>query len=159
VLEDQTCRSKYGFLNTTLTLRYCRITPCHSTDVTSKAALLQCDLDLGFNRIAGEILVGRPLGSPNKQKPFRDALNIALRNRPLALRRIADQLLDKAEQGDLAAAREIIDRTDGKAVQTVDQGNVTTPLLTDARLNAIAAGGLPEADLLGLPPPDGEPRN
>jgi len=58
--------------------------------------------------------------SANKQKPFRDALNIALHGRPLALRRIADQLLDKAEQGDLSAAYEIIDRLDGRAVQSVD---------------------------------------
>jgi hypothetical protein len=57
--------------------------------------------------------------SANKQKPFRDALNTALQP-PLALRRIADQLLDKAELGDLSAADEIIDRLNGRAVQSVD---------------------------------------
>jgi ribosomal protein L17 len=57
--------------------------------------------------------MGRPIGSLNSEKPFREALNVALHSRPLALRRIADKLLDKAKQGDLAAAREVIDRTDG----------------------------------------------
>jgi hypothetical protein len=103
--------------------------------------------------------MGRPIGSLNRERPFREALNVALRSRPLALRRIADQLLDKAEQGDLAAAREVIDRTDGKAVQAVDYGEVSPRQLTDAQLLAIAAGGLSETDLLALPPPDGKARN
>jgi hypothetical protein len=60
---------------------------------------------------------GRPIGSLNRQKPFRDVLNVALHSRPLALRGIADKLLDSAEQGDLAAAREVIDRLDGRPVQ------------------------------------------
>jgi len=98
------------------------------------AALFHRQFDLGFNRIAGEILVGRPLGSPNKQKPFRDALNIALRSRPLALRRIADRLLDSAEQGDLPAAREIIDRLDGRPAQSVEYGHLPVAELTDSQL-------------------------
>jgi hypothetical protein len=62
-------------------------------------------------------------------------------------------LLDKAEQGDLAAAREIIDRSDGKAVQAVDYGEVSAEQLTDAQLLAIAAGAPPEEVLKALPPP------
>ena len=65
----------------------------------------------------------------------------------------AIQLLDKAEQGDLAAAREVIDRTDGKAVQAIDYGEVSVEQLTDAQLNAIAAGALIERELPALPPP------
>ena len=97
--------------------------------------------------------MGRPIGSLNRQKPFRDALNVALHSRPVALRRIADKLLDSAERGDLAAAREVIDRLDGKAVQAVDYGEVSVEQLTDAQLYAIAAGEFIERELPALPPP------
>jgi hypothetical protein len=50
----------------------------------------------------------------NRQKPFNDALRIALRGDPLRLRRIADKLAALAEQGDLGAIRELADRLDGK---------------------------------------------
>jgi ribosomal protein L17 len=39
---------------------------------------------------------------------------------PEKLRRIAEKLLSLAEAGDLAAIREVADRLDGKAVQTVN---------------------------------------
>ena len=42
------------------------------------------------------------------------ALRIALRGDPLRLRRIAEKLAEKAEEGDLAAIREVADRLDGK---------------------------------------------
>jgi hypothetical protein len=77
----------------------------------------------------------------NREKPFADALRIALRSRPLALRRVADQLLDKAEQGNLAYIRELIDRLDGKAAQVIDRRDVPAGLLTDAELHLIASGG------------------
>jgi len=99
--------------------------------------------------------VGRPLGSPNKQKPFREALSIALHSRPLALRRIADRLLDSAEQGDLHAAREVIDRLDGRPVQSVDYGDAPIRELTDSQLHQIAGRGLAEKyqELKALPAP------
>src|SRR3954451_14400578 len=58
--------------------------------------------------------MGRPIGSVNREKPFNDALRIALRGDPLRLRRIAEKLAEKAEEGDLAAIRELADRLDGK---------------------------------------------
>ena len=58
--------------------------------------------------------MGRPIGSVNREKPFNDALRIALRGDPLRLRRIAERLAEKAEEGDLAAIRELADRLDGK---------------------------------------------
>jgi len=61
--------------------------------------------------------VGRPIGSVNREKPFNDALRIALRGDPLRLRRIAEKLAEKAEDGDLAAIRELADRLDGKPAQ------------------------------------------
>ncbi|QOZ71731.1 hypothetical protein [Bradyrhizobium arachidis] len=97
--------------------------------------------------------MGRPLGSPNREKPFQDALRIALRNRPLALRRVADQLLDKAEQGNLAYIRELVDRLDGKPVQVVDRRDVPIEELSDAELYRIAAGGGLSPDTMLLMPP------
>jgi hypothetical protein len=65
-----------------------------------------------------------------------------LRSRPFALRRIANKLLDKAEQGDLAAAREVIDRTDGKAIQSIDYGELPVEKLSDAQLYEIILSGV-----------------
>jgi len=96
--------------------------------------------------------MGRPIGSVNREKPFNDALRIALRRRPLALRRIADQLLDKAEEGNLAYIHELVDRLDGKATQTVDRRDVPTHELSDAELHLIASSGLPDSKLLIIPP-------
>jgi hypothetical protein len=82
---------------------------------------------------------------------------LALYGRPLALRRIADRLLDKAEEGDLAAAREVIDRLDGRPVQSVDYSGAPITELTDSQLYEIAAGGLSERDVVkALPPPRSE---
>ena len=107
--------------------------------------------------------MGRPIGSVNREKPFNDALRIALRSRPLALRRVADQLLDKAEQGNLPYIRELIDRLEGKAVQPIDRGDVPLDLeqLSNAELQFIASGGLSRAEIQAkmsqakmLPPPE-----
>jgi hypothetical protein len=101
--------------------------------------------------------MGRPIGSLNRQKPFNDALLMTLRGNPQALRRIAAKLVERAEQGDLAAIREIADRLDGKPVQLLDRRDVPVTELTDAELHFIAAGGLLErreddSEVLLLPP-------
>jgi len=103
--------------------------------------------------------LGRPIGSVNREKPFADALRIALRSRPLALRRVADQLLDKAEQGNLAYIRELIDRLEGKAVQAFDHGDVPLDIkqLSTAELHFIATGGLSRSEIqerMLLAPPE-----
>ncbi len=67
--------------------------------------------------------MGRPIGSVNREKPFNDALRIALRGDPLRLRRIAEKLAEKAEDGDLAAIRELADRLDGKPPQAHTGGD------------------------------------
>ena len=69
--------------------------------------------------------MGRPVGSINRERPFNEALRIALGRRPHSLRRVADRLIDKAEEGDLPSIRELIERLDGKAVQAVDRGQRT----------------------------------
>ena len=97
--------------------------------------------------------MGRPIGSMNREKPFNSALLIELRSNPLALRRIAAKLVEKAEEGELAAIREIADRTDGKPVQMLDRRDVPVTQLTDEELVAIAAGALPEREEILLLPP------
>lgn len=57
-------------------------------------------------------------------KPFADALKRALAQAEVsgkgkALRDLADKLIEKAAEGDLMALKEIADRTDGKAIQTL----------------------------------------
>lgn len=59
-------------------------------------------------------MMGRPIGSKNKPKPFRDALFVALNSRPGSLRRMADKLIEGAEEGNLTAIKEVADRVDGK---------------------------------------------
>ena len=99
--------------------------------------------------------MGRPIGSLNREKPFNQALLMTLRSNPVALRRIAAKLVEKAEEGELAAIREIADRLDGKPVQMLDRRDVPLNQLTDEELLAIAAGASPEPEetkVLLLPP-------
>jgi hypothetical protein len=81
--------------------------------------------------------VGRPIGSVNREKPFNDALRVALKRDPRRLPRIAEKLAEKAEEGDLAAIREIADRLDGKPAQVIDRGNVPAHELSDTELYLI----------------------
>jgi len=69
--------------------------------------------------------MARPLGSQNKDKPFRDALRLELAalkdDDPKALRGLARQLLKIASGDDgLPAIKEIADRLDGKPAQAVE---------------------------------------
>jgi hypothetical protein len=82
---------------------------------------------------------------------------MTLRSNPLAPRRISAKFVEKAEEGDLAAIREIADRLDGKPVPAIDIRDVPLRELTNAQLHVIAAGGLPErnedeTEVLLLPP-------
>jgi len=99
--------------------------------------------------------MGRPVGSVNRDKPFNDVLRIALKARPHSLRRIADKLIDKGEEGDLPSIRELVDCLDGKATQAIECADVPIERLTDEQLLAIAAGGVPDNDMMpkALPPP------
>lgn len=55
-----------------------------------------------------------------KQRPWRDALNIALKDGDgLALRKIAETCVNQAIKGDKDARREIAERLDGKIPQAV----------------------------------------
>jgi len=64
---------------------------------------------------------GNPGGRP-KDKAFRDALSIAVNRADgdaTRLAKIAEVLVRKALEGDMAAIREIADRLDGKPAQSV----------------------------------------
>jgi hypothetical protein len=68
-----------------------------------------------------------PIGNDNAAKgtQWRDAIRVALAMRSKseaksALVKIAEALIAKAEEGDLAAIKELGDRLDGKASQSVE---------------------------------------
>ncbi len=97
--------------------------------------------------------MGRPIGSLNREKPFTDALRVALLSGGgRRLRIIADKLAEKAEQGDLQAIQQIADRLDGKPVQALERGDVPVEAMTDQQLMAIIRGRSCEpADEPGYP--------
>lgn len=73
---------------------------------------------------------GAPEGNDNRRKgkPLSDALRRVAAQRPEALRAMAERMFAMAIQGDMAAAKEIGDRLEGKAVAQVEQrvsGSIT----------------------------------
>jgi hypothetical protein len=74
-----------------------------------------------------------PIGNTNavKGKMFYDKLRKALTQQPHRLENIVGQLITQAEAGEAWAVKEIIDRLDGKAVQTNQVENTDgSPLLS-----------------------------
>lgn len=69
-------------------------------------------------------MAGAPKGNNNSNKDnrlWRNTIQRAIKQGdPDRLRRIAEKLLDKAEEGDLGALKELGDRIDGKTTQQVD---------------------------------------
>ena len=65
---------------------------------------------------------GAPLGNKNgtKNKMFADQLKRHLIQNPQKLEKIIVQLVDEAMGGNIAAAKEVMDRVDGKAIQTTE---------------------------------------
>jgi hypothetical protein len=64
--------------------------------------------------------MGRPLGTENKDKPYREALRMELATAGpdlQKLRSIARKHIALADRGDMAAIREIADRLDGRPAQ------------------------------------------
>lgn len=90
---------------------------------------------------------GAPLGSRNasKQKPWEDALRRAiLADDGKRLRAIAERLLDKAAEGDVAAIKEVGDRLDGKPKQATElSGPDGTPIKTSLEVVFRDASGIP----------------
>jgi hypothetical protein len=74
-----------------------------------------------------------PIGNTNavKGKMFYDKLRKVLTQEPHRLEKIVGQLITQAELGEAWAVKEVIDRLDGKAVQTTQMENADgTPLLS-----------------------------
>ena len=73
-----------------------------------------------------------PKGNTNakKAKAWCDAIHMELAQDPKALRRVAKSLISKAQEGDMAAIKELGDRIDGKAVQSVE-GNIEQSLTVE----------------------------
>lgn len=94
--------------------------------------------------------MARPLGSQNKDKPFRDALRMELaalgEDDPKTLRRLARRLLETASTGEnsLAAIREVADRLDGKPAQAVIGGDEDDPAIKT----------ITQIELIGVRPAD-----
>lgn len=67
-------------------------------------------------------MAGNENSGRRQEKPFRDALRMqiaAAGNDQKALRAVADVLIAKAMEGDMAAIKELADRIDGKVPQGV----------------------------------------
>lgn len=74
-----------------------------------------------------------PIGNTNavKGKIFYDKLRKRFTQEPHRLERIVGELITQAEAGEPWAVKEIIDRLDGKAVQTTEMQNSDgSPLLS-----------------------------
>lgn len=87
-------------------------------------------------------------GRPPKEKSFANMLNIELKQaigigvdgQPVTkLRKIAEMLVSKAMEGDMAAIKEVADRTDGKPVQAVEASVEVENVSREQREAAIAA--------------------
>ena len=89
--------------------------------------------------------MARPAGSPNKDKPFREALRMEAglaengQKSPAnkgSLRWIARQLLIRAGE-ETAAAREVGDRLDGKPAQAIIGGEDDDPAVQITRIELV----------------------
>jgi len=75
-------------------------------------------------------MAGNKNSGRKQEKPFRDALRMQLAEAGddhQALRLVASKLIEKAQDGDMQAIKELADRTDGKAVQAI-AGDENSPL-------------------------------
>jgi hypothetical protein len=104
--------------------------------------------------------MARPLGSQNKDKPFREALRVELAaagEDQRALREIARNLIAQAQKNDtgaLPAIKEIGDRLDGKPAQAIIGGEDDDPairlecirrVIVDPNSGNSDSGGVPPA--------------
>lgn len=109
---------------------------------TKPTALAVSSSSNNFKRLTTLLMAFQPgnkLGG-RKEKPFRDALNMELKeageDRP-KLRAIAQSLLAQASQGNIAAIKEVADRLDGKVPQAIVGDIDESPIevkLTDREL-------------------------
>lgn len=102
-------------------------------------------------------MAGAPEGNKNSSKNNRlwaETIKRAVaQSDPERLRRIAESLLNKAEEGDLGAIKELGDRLDGKAMQAVEQTTEVTGSLTHSHVAVpnLSVAEWMEAHGLGTP--------
>lgn len=101
---------------------------------------------------------GNPAGS-TKRKIWQDAINRAIKRReesdPQALEKLADKLLAKVAEGDVAAIKEFGDRVDGKVPQGLGGTDELPPVHITEIVRKIVepddsdGGGVPPAAAAG----------
>jgi ribosomal protein L17 len=64
----------------------------------------------------------------SKNKLFAEQLKRHLIQNPHKLEKIVEKLIEDAMEGNIASTREVIDRVDGKAIQSTDITSDGTPL-------------------------------
>jgi hypothetical protein len=77
-------------------------------------------------------MAGNANSGRRQEKPFRDALMLAIKARvddEKGLRKIAENLLDAALANELPAIKELADRVDGKVPQAVIGGDEDDPAI------------------------------
>lgn len=80
-------------------------------------------------------MAGNANSGRKQEKPFRDALRMEISkagSKAKSLRNIARKLIDMAEEGNMAAIRELADRTDGKVPMNVE-GDEENPIIHEVR--------------------------
>jgi hypothetical protein len=89
-------------------------------------------------------MAGNANSGRRQEKPFRDALRMEIKaagEDHKLLREIAAKLIDLARNGDLAAIRELADRSDGKVPQAIVGDDDLDPVTLVTRIEIIAADG------------------
>ncbi len=75
---------------------------------------------------------GNPSGT-RKTKPLSDQLRMLLAQNPGRARNIAEKLITMAEEGDLDAAKVIMDRLEGKPLQQIEVEQTITNMTPEDR--------------------------
>jgi hypothetical protein len=86
-------------------------------------------------------MAGNANSGRKAEKPFRDALRMALKEAGedhKALRMIAAKLIEMAASGDMQAIRELADRTDGKVPQAIVGDDELGPVNVVSRVELVA---------------------
>ena len=88
---------------------------------------------------------GNPDGA-KRTRIWREAITRAIKRRehddPLALEKLADALISKVAQGDVAAIKEFGDRIDGKVAQAIIGGDEDdAPIKTITRIEIVPGVG------------------
>ena len=86
---------------------------------------------------------GAPLGNKNntKNKPFLDAMKRALAQSPHRIAAIVDKVIEKAEEGESWAVKEIADRLDGKPMQSTDITSSDGTLVSGIAMSFVEPNG------------------